>query len=307
MRLIRGQHNLREEFKGCAATIGNFDGVHLGHQSVFKSLIQRAQALSVPSVVITFEPQPMEYFQPAKSPARLTRLREKLEAIKLAGVDRVLLLEFNRHLASMEAEDFIETILVERLGVRHLYVGDDFRFGKDRRGDFSMLVAAADQHGFDIESMDTISHEECRISSTRIRQLLAEGELESAAACLGRPYHICGRVAHGDERGRTIGFPTLNVDLHRRVAPLHGVYAVKVRGLGDLRKGVANIGNRPTVEGDDRYLLEVHVFDFDQQVYGEQVRVEFVEQIRPEKKFDSFEMLRQQILLDAEKAKQILQ
>jgi riboflavin kinase/FMN adenylyltransferase len=307
MDLIRGLHNLRPRHRGCVATIGNFDGVHLGHRAVFEALRERGRALGVPAVVVIFEPQPLEFFRPGNAPARLTRLREKLEAIGNCGIDRVLLLEFNHALAGMSAGDFVDRVMVDGLGLRHLYVGDDFRFGKDRTGGFETLVQAGHDHGFGVESLDTVAHRDARISSTRIREALAAGDLDEAAACLGRPYRICGRVAHGDKRGRTIGFPTMNVDLHRRVSPLRGVYAVRVAGIGaEPLPGVANIGIRPTVAGDARYLLEVHLFDFFRDVYGRHVAVEFVRHIRDEHKFDSFEQLRRQIQVDASAARDIL-
>jgi riboflavin kinase/FMN adenylyltransferase len=304
MQLIRGEYNLRPEHRCCVASIGNFDGVHLGHQAVFSALQERSKALGVPTTVIIFEPQPMEYFHVARTPARLTRLREKLAAIERCGIDRVLLLEFGPRLASMEAGEFIENVLVNGLALRHLFVGDDFRFGKDRGGDFSLLQQAGKRHDFQVEDMNTISHKEARISSTRIRQALAQGDFASAKSCLGRPYQICGRVAHGNERGRTIGFPTLNINLHRRVSPLQGVFAVKVNGLEkQALPGVANVGSRPTLDGESQQLLEVHVFDFERQVYGEHVAVEFVERLRDEKKFDSFADLQRQIQLDASRAR----
>lgn len=307
MQLVRGSHNLRPAHRGCVATIGNFDGVHLGHQAVFAALKQRAAELGVPSVVITFEPQPLEYFRPDEAPARLTRLREKLAAIGNCGIDRVLLLEFGAQLAGQSAPDFIRQVLVAMLGVRHLYVGDDFRFGTGREGDFALLAQFGTTHGFGVESLPSVIHLDQRVSSTAIRRALSAGELDLAAHWLGRPYAICGRVAHGDKRGRTIGFPTLNVDLHRRVSPVRGVFAVQVMGLaGQPLPGVANIGNRPTVAGDDRFLLEVHLFDFDQQVYGRHVEVRFIARIRDEKKFDSFDQLRQQIQMDAVRARDIL-
>jgi riboflavin kinase/FMN adenylyltransferase len=307
MQLVRGSHNLRPAHRGCVATIGNFDGVHLGHQAVFAALRARAGEMGLPSLVITFEPQPLEYFRPAEAPARLTRLREKLAAIADCGIDRVLLLEFGPQLAAQSAEAFVQELLLERLDVRHLYVGDDFRFGKGRGGDFALLQRAGAAHGFGVESLQSVIHLDERVSSTGIRQALAGGDLRRAAHWLGRPYAICGRVAHGDKRGRTIGFPTLNVDLHRRVSPLRGVFAVQVAGLdtGPL-PGVANIGNRPTVGGDPRFLLEVHLFDFDRQVYGKHVAVTFVERIRDEKKFDSFDQLRAQIQTDAARARDVL-
>ncbi|MCU7796198.1 MAG: bifunctional riboflavin kinase/FAD synthetase [Candidatus Thiodiazotropha sp. (ex Myrtea spinifera)] len=307
MQLVRGLHNLKSDHHGCVATIGNFDGVHLGHQSVFRHLMEKGAELDLPTTVVTFEPQPREFFQAATAPARLTRLREKLQAIEAVGIERVVVLEFNKRLAAMPAERFVDELLVEGLGARFLSVGDDFRFGKGRMGDFELLRRMGEQHGFEVENMNTYKLDAGRVSSTRIRELLTEGDFTTANQYLGRPYRICGRVAHGDERGRTIGFPTMNVNLHRRVSPLRGVYAVRVDGLGDKSyPGVANIGIRPTVEGDTRYLLEAHLFDFDRTVYGEHVNVEFVQKIRDEKRFDSFEELRQQILLDADVAREIL-
>ncbi len=307
MQLVRGLHNLRPEHRGCVATIGNFDGVHLGHQSVFRHLLEKGAELRLPTTVVTFEPQPREYFQAASAPARLTRLREKLQAIGEVGVERVVVLEFNRRLAAMPAELFVEELLVEGLGTRFLSVGDDFRFGSGRQGDFALLQRMGRMHGFEVENMNTYKLDADRVSSTRIRELLTQGDFATAHQYLGRPYRICGRIGHGDKRGRGIGFPTLNLNLHRRVSPLHGVYAVKVDGLGDQPvPGVANIGVRPTVEGDTRYLLEVHLFGFNRDVYGEHIGVEFVCKLRDEQRFENFEALRQQILLDAAAARAIL-
>ena len=282
------------------ATIGNFDGVHLGHRAVFEALGKRALEYGLPSLVITFEPQPLEYFRPEQCPPRLTRAREKLHLVRDAGMDRVLLLRFDQDLALMPAEDFIRKILVEALGVRHLYVGDDFRFGQGRAGDFDLLRTEGASQGFAVESLSTISDACGRISSTRIREALLDGDLETARCCLGRDFSVSGRVVHGHKRGRTIGFPTMNVGLARRSSPVRGVFAVQVDGLGDTPvNGVANVGNRPTLQGDDRFLLEVHLFDFDRDVYGEAVTVRFVRRIRDEKKFESFDALREQIQLDA--------
>lgn len=307
MRIIRGLHNLRPEHGGSVATIGNFDGVHLGHQAVFRELIAEGSRLGVPATVITFEPQPLEYFAPERAPSRLTRLREKLGAMRDVGVERVLLLEFGPRLAQMEAEEFIDALLVDKLAVRHLYVGDDFRFGKGRRGDIVMLRAAGTRHRFTVDGMNTLALDGERISSTRIREALGRGDLEDAARCLGRTYTICGRVAHGDKRGRSIGFPTLNIDLHRRVSPLRGVFAVRVAGI-DSRSlsGVANIGTRPTVAGDTRYLLEVHLFDFAREIYGAHLTVEFIARIRDEHRFASFDELKAQIGRDVTTARGIL-
>jgi riboflavin kinase/FMN adenylyltransferase len=307
MQLVRGLHNLRPVHRGCVATIGNFDGVHLGHQAVFRRLCTIGREFGRPATVVTFEPQPMEYFVPAAAPARLTRFREKVAAIRRTGVDRLLVLEFGPRLAAMSAEAFVEELLVGRLGVEHLFVGDDFRFGQGRRGDAALLREAGLRHGFGVDSLDTVAHAEARISSSRIRAALSEGDFASAAACLGRPYAICGRVVHGDKRGRGIGFPTANVDLHRRVSPVRGVFAVRVGGIDAAAlPGVANVGTRPTVDGGARDRLEVHLFDFARDVYGAHVEVEFVRKIREERRFPSFEELRRQIGQDAAEARGIL-
>lgn len=304
MQVIRGLHNLRSEHRGCVATIGNFDGVHLGHQAVFRRLRARAKDLGLPVTVVTFEPQPMEFFAPQSAPARLTRMREKLSALNDARIDRVVLLEFGSKLAEMKADEFVQRLLVEGLDVRYLFVGDDFRFGKGRSGDIELLRAIGKRHGFEVENMNTFAMGEERVSSTLIREALSQGDLESAKHYLGRPYRICGRVAHGDERGRSIGFPTANLNLHRRVSPLRGVFAVKVGGLGEEHlPGVANIGNRPTVEGNTIHLLEVHLFDFSRTIYGAHLEVEFCKKLRDEQRFDNFEQLRHQIELDAVQAR----
>lgn len=306
MLLIRGLHNLRAVHRDCVATIGNFDGVHLGHQAVLEALTGRARAAGLPSLVIIFEPQPMEFFCPDQAPARLTRLREKLEAIGSFGIDRVLLIRFDARFADMGAQEFVDRILVEKLAIRHLYVGDDFRFGKGRVGDFDLLRTMGMATGFGVESLATVAEAGDRVSSTRIREALQQGDLANAERCLGRRYRICGHVAHGNKRGRTIGFPTMNVSLLRRSTPLRGVFAVQVLGLVEgALPGVANIGNRPTLAGDDRFLLEVHLFDFAAEVYGRHVEVDFVEYIREERKFESFDALREQIQRDAERAREI--
>ena len=307
MQLVRGLHNLRRVHRGCVATIGNFDGVHRGHQAVFRRLRAIGRELGLPATVVTFEPQPMEFFLPEAAPARLTRFREKVAAMRQTGVERLLVLEFGPRLAAMSAETFVEDLLVDRLGVEHLFVGDDFRFGQGRRGDATLLREAGLRHGFGVDSLDTVAHEDARISSSRIRVALAEGDFATAAACLGRPYRICGRVVHGDKRGRGIGFPTANVDLHRRASPVRGVFAVQVHGIDPAAlAGVANVGTRPTVDGGARDRLEVHLFEFARDVYGAHVEVEFVRKIREERKFPSFEELRRQIERDAAEAREIL-
>ena len=307
MRLIRGLHNLRAADLGCVATIGNFDGVHLGHRAVFQRLLARGRELGLPATVITFEPQPMEFFAADAAPARLTRLREKIAAIAADDIERVMLLEFGPRLSAMDAETFIRRLLIDGLGVRFLLVGDDFRFGHNRQGDFALLQAAGREHGFTVEDLHTIKLGDERVSSTRIREALARGDLEQARHLLGRPYRICGRVAHGDERGRSIGFPTANINLHRRRSPLRGVFAVEVHGLdhGPL-PGVANIGKRTNVQGTEE-RLEVHLFDFDRAIYGAHLAVEFRLRLRDEQRFESFQALKTQIGRDAAAAREFLE
>jgi len=306
MELIRGEHNLYPRHRGCVATIGNFDGVHLGHQAVLKQTCDKAREMGLPATVITFEPQPQEFFRPEQAPPRLTRLREKLLALKPHAIDRMLCLSFNPSLANLSADQFIQKILIDGLGVRYLVVGDDFRFGKGRQGDFAMLIKAGQQHGFEVANTHSFTLSDERVSSTLIREALAQGDLIRVEQLLGRPYSMCGRVAHGDKRGRTIGFPTANIYLHRKNTPILGVYAVKMNDMEDYPvNGVANIGTRPTVCGT-RTLLEVHLFDFNKDIYGEHIEVVFVEKIRDEKRFESFDALKQQIHVDAERARVIL-
>ena len=306
MELIRGVHNLYPRHRGCVATIGNFDGVHLGHQAVLKQTSEKARELELPATVITFEPQPQEFFRPEQAPPRLTRLREKMLALKPHAIDRLLCLDFNRYLANLTAQEFIDKIIVDGLQVRYLVVGDDFRFGKGRQGDFEMLVQAGKQYGFEVANTHSFTLGNERVSSTLIRQALWQGDLQHVKRLLGRPYSMCGRVAHGDKRGRTIGFPTANIYLHRQNTPILGVYAVQMNDVEQYPvNGVANIGTRPTVCGT-RTLLEVHLFDFDQDIYGAHIEVSFVQKIRDEKRFESFDALKQQIHLDAQQARTIL-
>lgn len=307
MELIRGLQNLRPGHRGCVATIGNFDGVHKGHQTIIKQACDKAAELSLPVVVITFEPQPREYFRQQESPPRLTRLREKLHALRELEVERVLCLRFNDYLAGLTAEQFVQQILVDGLGIRHLIVGDDFRFGRGRVGDFEFLRQAGEQHGFGVTNTHSVMIDDQRVSSTRIREALMVGDLRLVEILLGRPYCMCGHVAHGDKRGRTIGFPTANIYLQRHATPVKGVYAVRMNGLAEGPvNGVANIGTRPTVDAGTTILLEVHLFDFNREFYGEHVDVCFVEKLRDEQRFESFAALKQQILLDAEKARAVL-
>ncbi len=305
MELIRGLHNLNESHRGCVATIGNFDGVHIGHHAVLNQLKKKALELCFPTTVITFEPQPQEYFSPEDVPPRLTRLREKILAIREHAIDRILCVRFNRMFANLTAEEFIRQVLVDGLAIKYLVVGDDFRFGKDRSGNFSLLREAGKKFGFEVASTATYYLDDLRVSSTRIRNALSEGGLECAKKLLDRHYDMCGRVAHGDKRGRTIGFPTANIYLHRQKTPIKGVFAIKMEGLAEASiNGIANIGTRPTVDGT-RTLLEVHLFDFDRDIYGAYVNVKFLQKIRDEKRFESFDDLQGQIQKDVEVAKLI--
>ncbi len=308
MQIIRGLHNIRAHHQNTVLTIGNFDGVHLGHQAVLSAVVEKARQLEASSTVMIFEPQPLEFFAPDKAPARLTRLSEKLQALKDSNIEQVLVIRFSQSFAGLEAGDFIRQILIDGLQIQHLYVGDDFCFGKNRGGNFATLQEAGKSFGFGVENLHTIADDEGRYSSTRVREHLKDGDFYQAEKCLGRPYVMCGRVAHGHKQGRRIGYPTINIELKRNLSPLLGVFAVRVFGLSgdDGLNGVASIGNRPVVENDDHYLLEVYIFDFDREVYGEHVQVEFVSHIRPEMNFDSFDSLKQRIDDDARQARELL-
>ncbi len=304
-RIIRGLHNLPPQpVTGCVATIGNFDGIHLGHQAVLSQLAMKGDTLGLPAVVITFEPQPNEFFALDKAPARLCRFREKVEALRCYSIQQLCVLRFDKKLADMTAHSFIERLLVQGLNVRYLVVGDDFKFGKARQGDFALLQQAGKQHGFQVVNMHTFAIEQKRVSSTRIRKALEAGDLILAEKLLGHPFRMSGRVAHGDKRGRTMGFPTANIHLHRHKVPLSGVYAVQLFGVeGEPIQGVANVGVRPTISGAEKALLEVHLFDFNREIYGEHVQVHFLHKLRNEQKFSDLDRLIEQIKLDCEQAK----
>lgn len=307
MELIRGIHNIKPHHQGCVLTIGNFDGVHLGHQAVLRQVSEQAKKLGLPSTVMTFDPQPLELFAKNKSPARLTRLRDKFVQLSKLDIERLLCVNFNHHFANQSADAFISDLLVTRLGVKFLVVGDDFCFGRGREGNFAMLQQAGKKHGFEVVSTQSFCLQQLRVSSTAIREALAHDKLDQAAQMLGRDYSISGRVSHGRKLGRTIGFPTANIPLKRCVSPVSGVYTVQALGLSDEPiGGVANIGNRPTVNGV-RQQLEVHLFDFKANLYGKQLEIVLLDKIRDEHKFESFEALKQQIELDAEAARVWLQ
>ena len=289
---------------GCVMSIGNFDGIHIGHQAIVKRVVQKAHSKNIPSVITTFEPHPHEFFTP-ESTDRIMGLREKYLALQELNPDYLFVMRFNKNLANTSAEDFIEEILLHGFNVKFLIVGDDFRFGKKRQGDYHLLQAYADRHDLELENTDTLKSGGQRVSSTRIRQLLRECDFTAVEQLLGRPFFISGRVAHGDKRGRELGFPTMNIRLSKKRTLVTGVFAVEIHGLGEVKQGVANMGYRPTLQGQ-RPQLEVHVFDFDQQCYGERVKVIFRQKLRDEQRFDSIELLQQQINLDAISAREYL-
>jgi len=288
----------------CALTIGNFDGVHRGHRAMLDRLVAKARELKLACSVLTFEPHPREFFAPTTAPARLSRLREKLEMIAEAGVDRTHVLRFGARLASLSPERFVDDVLLRGLGVRWLLVGRDFRYGARRAGDFAALQAAAQQQGFGLEAMEDVMEGSQRVSSSGVREALAAGDLAAAARLLGRDYTMSGRVAHGERLGRTLGFPTANIVLRRR-PPLAGIFVVEAE-LEETHKtlrGVASVGRRPTVKADAAPLLEVHLFDWDGGLYGRHLRVKFLHKLRDEEKYGGLDALRSAIQRDAEQAK----
>jgi riboflavin kinase/FMN adenylyltransferase len=301
MQVIRGipQHAQHST----VLTIGNFDGVHRGHRALLAKLTAQAHQAGLPAAVMSFEPNPREFFAPQSAPARLASLREKLQLLAECGVDQAYVCRFNARFAALTAEQFIERI-VRGLGVRHLIIGDDFRFGKGRSGDFAMLQQAGREHGFGVEAMETLVHEGERVSSSAVREALEAGDLEHAERLLGRPYCISGRVIHGEKLGRKLGYATANIQLKRLRAPLSGIFVVTVDGIGDRAyEGVASLGVRPTVTTSGRSTLEVYIFDFDGDLYRAHLRVNFLHKLRDEAKFDTLEALTAQIARDVADAK----
>ena len=301
MRVFRG--HLHPVPAPVVLAIGNFDGVHLGHGALVQRLVDAAQRLQLVPAVLTFEPHPREFFAPESAPARLTTLREKLELLAELGASQAMVCPFNSAFAALSAEQFIEQVLVQGLQVKHVIIGDDFRFGRGRAGDFGLLQLAGERLGFTVEAMQSVLVDGERVSSSAVRRALATGDMERAAALLGRPYIIDGRVAHGDKFGRQLGFATANIRIKHNPLPMTGVFAVAVSGLGEKPlPGVANLGIRPTV-GGTRPLLEVHLFDFDRDIYGKHISVRFVHKLRNEQRFPNFEALKAQIAADAASAR----
>ncbi len=317
MEIIRGLHNIRPEHRGTVLTIGNFDGVHHGHKMLLAHLAAKGLELSVKSMLITFEPQPREFFAGASVPARLTRFREKMTLLMGTDLDQVLLLPFNQATANLSADTVVENLLVKGLDVRYLVVGDDFRFGQGAGGDYAMLKDAGDRHGFGVSHMGTLSYEHDRVSSSRVREVLAAGDFPQAEQLMGHPYFIMGNVVYGRQLGRQLGVPTANIRLQRYKAALEGVYAVSVTGVNkstnkgatsnsgepEFYTGIANIGVRPTVDGKEP-LLEVHIFDYTGNLYGQLLTVTFHHKLRDEQTFAGLDELKAQIDLDIATAKQ---
>lgn len=302
MELIRGLTNIKPHHAGCVLTIGKFDGVHLGHKAVIKTLLEKSAGLNLPSTVMVFEPHPEEVFRPDNAPARLTRWPDKYQLLKDCNIDRLILMRFNKAFASLSAESFVRELLVEKLGVKFLVIGDDFRFGDCRSGDFEMLKESGRKFGFEVLDTKSCLVHDCRISSSAIRNAVAKNDFELAEEMLGHKFVFTGKVFHGDKKGRTIGFPTANIALNRCVSPLRGVFAVEIAINNQHYKGVANIGMRPTVDGQ-RHQLEVHIFDFSGDLYGQKIGVYPRKQIREEMKFSSLDELKHQIEQDAEQAR----
>jgi riboflavin kinase/FMN adenylyltransferase len=306
MELVRGLHNISRRHRGCVLTVGNYDGVHLGHQQMIGVLKARAAQLRSAATVLVFEPSSKEFIDPDGAPPRLTRWREKFLALAAQGVERLVTLRFDECMRAMTPESFVDELIVERLGTRHLVVGDDFRYGSNAGGTIESLRAAGQTHGFGVEQMAPFVFDGVRVSSTVVRERLELADYAGAARLLGRAYRMTGRVAHGRQLGRALGFPTANLRLMRRKSPVWGILAVRVFGIESRPlPGVASLGTRPTVNGTEP-LLEVHVFDFSGDLYGRAIEVEFVAKLRDEVKFDSLDAMMVQMKIDGAQARDLL-
>ena len=306
MELVRGLQNISRRHRGCVLTVGNFDGVHLGHHQMIEVLKARAAEYHCPATVLAFEPSSKEFIDPDAAPPRLTRWREKFLALAAQRVERLVTLRFDERMRAMTPQAFVDELIVDGLGTRHLVVGDDFRYGSNACGTIDSLRTAGRAHGFGVEQMAPFVVDGVRVSSTAVRERLERGDIPGAARLLGRPYRMMGRVVHGQELGRTLGFATANVRLMRRKPPLRGIFAVRVHGIAARpRGGVASLGTRPTVNGTDA-LLETHVFDFYGDLYGQPIEVEFIAKLRDEIKFDSLNAMVVQMKVDALRARELL-
>ena len=290
-RVIRGLKNLHLNGVRTVATIGSFDGIHLGHQMVLKDLKDQSQNLKVPSAVVIFEPQPQEYFSGEQAPARLMRFRDKIECFREHGIDIVVCLKFNESMRRLTAMEFVKRVVIDGLAVKNLIIGDDFRFGCDRSGDYEMLHHIGKANDFKVQQMTTYNFEGERVSSTNIRKALINSKFDRAKKLLGKPFKVFGRVSYGARVGRELGFPTANINLKRYSVPVRGVFAVLLRVRGNVYRGAANVGIRPTVGDLVKPILEVHLLNFNKNIYGEKVSVEFMHKVRDEKKFSNIESL----------------
>jgi len=306
MELVRGLQNISKAARGCVLTVGNYDGVHLGHQQMITAVKRRAAELGSLATVLVFEPSSKEFIDPEGAPPRLTRWREKCVALAALGVERLVTLRFDERMRAMTPQSFVDQLIVAGLGARHVVVGDDFRYGSNACGTLESLRASGRAQGFGVEQMEPFVVDGVRVSSTAVRERLERADYSGAARLLGRRYCMIGRVAHGNELGRTLGFPTANLRLMRRKSPMWGVLAVRVHGIS-LKPlgGVASLGTRPTVNGTEP-LLEVHVFDFSGDLYGRLIEVEFVAKLRDEVKFDSLDSMIVQMKVDAAQARELL-
>jgi riboflavin kinase/FMN adenylyltransferase len=306
MKIVRGLTNACPSDRGCVLAIGNFDGMHLGHEAIVEHLAARGREHGLPTAVLTFEPNPREFFDPANAPARLMRLRDKAARLAELGVRRLVLLKFDERLRGWDGTTFVERVLVEALGVRHVVIGSGFRFGKGRTGTVALLRELGLRHGFEVDEVEAVHVGGERVSSTRIRAALAAGDLDMARRLLGRDYRMTGRVMEGRRLGRELGYATANLRLHRKVTPVSGVFAVRVEGAGeDAGPGVASVGTRPTVGGGE-VLLEVHLFDWEGDLYGRYLGVDFVAKLRDESKFENLDALVAQMHRDARAARALL-
>ncbi|RUA04871.1 MAG: bifunctional riboflavin kinase/FAD synthetase [Gammaproteobacteria bacterium] len=299
MNLIRGLHNLKKQ-QSSVVTIGNFDGVHIGHQKIIARLTEKAKEMGVPSVLISFMPTPQSFF--GREQASLSSFKEKHRLLSGLNLDIHLIIHFNKDFSQLEARDFVQNILLNKLRMKHCLIGDDFRFGKDRTGNFELLKNLSMDNGFTVEKTPSILYNNHRVSSSEIRLLLEQGKMRSASQALGREFSIAGKVIHGLKNGRSIGFPTINIPIKRKISPVHGIFAVTVEIEGKTHQGVCSIGNRPII-GGAKTLLEVFLFDFNLDVYGLKVKTTFKHKIRNEENFDDFKALKQQIAADVEMAK----
>ena len=307
MDFVRGLHNLRPRHRGCALTVGAFDGIHLGHQEMLRVLRERAREQSLPAAVLSFEPTPREFLSRNSPPARLARFRERYDMLAVSGIDCFVCARFDDRMRQLSPEQFIDDVLVKGLGVRHLVVGHDFRFARMHSGTVATLRAAGAANGFEVTEVAPYEIDGVRVSSSAIREALDAGDMPLAAKYLGRPYRITGKVIAGQRLGRKLGYPTANLRLHRRATPLAGIFAVRVSGAGlDAAAGVASLGTRPAVGGKE-LLLEAHVFDFDGDLYRRYVHVDFIARLRDELWFPSMDALVEQMHQDAAQARGILE